>query len=244
MCRFVCTSTAVLGDLHKEGVPDAQIARIPNGIETKAPADRREPAPAARVEFLFVGSLTPKKNTLIIPEAVSRLPAAYQDRIRIRLLGDGPQRSILRATIERLRVAASVELVGFVRQPDVYLATADVFLLPSLTEGLSNAALEAMSWGLPLILSHAGGNTDLICENAAQDLAPGGVREGDAGLLIDAGRPESLADALRFMVDHPGKRRSMGQRSFERAGACYSMERVATQYEELYEQCCLSPSKS
>ena len=176
----------------------------------------------------------------MFPEALKRLPSDYRNRIRLTVLGDGPQRSTLADRLQADGLTRSVQLAGFVGQPDEHFLNSEVFVLPSLTEGLSNAALEAMSWGLPLILSFAGGNTDLVerSENPGEvDINRRHFVEGCNGLLVDSGRAESLAEAFKFMIDYPEKRLSMGRRSYEIVAARYSMDRVVGQYEALYGQC-------
>ena len=243
--RFVSTSTAVGRDLQSWGIPSQKLAHIPNGVELREEVKGLLSHPGRKrtddqVRFLFVGSLTAKKNTLLFPEALKRLPSDYRNRIRLTVLGDGPQRSTLADRLQADGLTRSVQLAGFVGQPDEHFLNSEVFVLPSLTEGLSNAALEAMSWGLPLILSFAGGNTDLVerRENPGEvDINRRHFVEGCNGLLVDPGRAESLAEAFKFMIDYPEKRLSMGRRSYEIVAARYSMDRVVGQYEALYDQC-------
>ena len=243
--QFVSTSSATGRDLRCLGIPTRQVETIPNGVEIR---EKNQDFLAkvggtdvdGRVTFLFVGSLTTKKNVLLLAEAVRSLSRHYRNRMRVTVLGDGPDRSALINRLQAYALERCVRVVGFVEQPEDYFRNSQVFVLPSLTEGLPNAALEAMSWGLPLILSCAGGNADLIERQSASDKADASKRpfiEGGNGLFIEASRVESLAEAFRFMIDYPDKRVSMGRRSAQLVAAHFSMDYVVRRYEELYDRC-------
>jgi len=94
--------------------------------------------------------------------------------VRLALVGEGPEESKLRAQVERLGLGGRVEFVGRVpheRMPEVY-AAADVFVLPSLNEGMSNTALEALAAGLPIVLTETGGAEELLRNGCNGVLVP------------------------------------------------------------------------
>lgn len=225
--RFIATSGAVRADLHRARVPDEQIADIPNGVAIPtAPVDR--PVRTA-LRVVFVGTLTPKKNIGALLEAIAHLPEA--ERVRAAIVGDGPERAALERRAHALGVAARVEWYGMVDDPTPFLAAADVLVLPSRTEGLSNAALEACATGCALLLSDAGGNPDLVPD--ARPMAGEPFRRGTTGILVDSESPVALAAALRWLLAHPDERRGMGERARAFAEDRYAITRVTAAYEAL-----------
>jgi glycosyltransferase involved in cell wall biosynthesis len=140
---------------------------------------------------------------------------------RLLLVGDGPERTALQVLAGELDLGQSVTFCGV--QPDVlpYLHAADLFVLPSVSEGLSNALLEAMASGLPCIVSDIGGNVDLIAD-------------GENGLLFESGNINQLTDMLLRLLRNDIGRREFGRRARETIEADYSMDRVAKKYVELY----------
>ena len=103
-----------------------------------------------------------------------------------------------------------------------FLQAADVFVLPSLAEGLSNALLEALSASLPAVVTDVGGNADLVVN-------------GQNGLVVPAGSHEALANAMLRLADSPQEWTHMSMRAKERLRD-YSIESVAARYLQLYEK--------
>jgi glycosyltransferase involved in cell wall biosynthesis len=102
-----------------------------------------------------------------------------------------------------------------------YYQAADIFVLPSLAEGLSNALLEAQACGLPSVVTAVGGNTDV-------------VRDGENGLVVTANQSAALADALVRLIEDKNLRESMSKAARERITA-FSIYEVARQYDKLYQ---------
>lgn len=179
-----------------EHLPDGKMVVIGNGIDP-ALAEGAPPRDAAR-RALGVAAFDPILGTLgrLTPQKGSRdllraLPAIRREfpGVGLVLAGDGPQRSDLEAEARALGVADCVAFLGFRRDPATVLAALDVFLFPSLWEGLPQALLEAMAQGVPVVAARAVGVTEI-------------VRDGESGLLVAAEDPEGLARAtLRLLRD-------------------------------------------
>ncbi len=124
---------------------------------------RNKVAKTGDYRFVFSGSLSELKQPSIMIEAIGRL---YKNGINVRLdiLGDGPLRESLEQQVKSLLIDDSVIFHGFVKEPYAIVAKADVLILPSLTEGISRAALEALFLGVPCIMRNVDGNSDLIQE--------------------------------------------------------------------------------
>lgn len=227
--RFIATSRAVRDDMLRAGARAERVVDIPNGVEVPAVA----PARGVRAEFraAFVGTLTEKKNVATLLEALARCASVERERITLMIIGDGPEHAALEHRAHALGIADRVVFCGMVADPTPLLAESDIFVLPSRTEGLSNAALEAMANGCALLVSNAGGNPDLV---------PGSVPEkgqqftrGVTGLLVDPHSPNAIAAALRWLLAHPDERRQMGERARVLVEERYAIDRVATAYETI-----------
>jgi glycosyltransferase involved in cell wall biosynthesis len=233
--RWILNSTAevvvaVSGEMM-QALSEARIggerrALIPNGVRTAAGATdgRAETRHAWLGErtgpvILFVGRLEEVKGVralLAMWSAPERLDGAT-----LLLVGDGPLRRELEAEVAARALGASVRFLG--TQPDVnpFYAIADVFVLPSVTEGLSNALLEAMAAGLPVVASDVGGNREVI-------------EHGVSGFLVDWTDPGAAAGLVRRLLCDADLRARVAEGARRRA-ARYSISNVAEHYCRLYQ---------
>lgn len=177
------------GDIAEEldamGLHRPQRSRIPNGIPIRAAIARtgiRRPR-----RLIWTGRFEHQKGLDVLVDALVLIGRPV-DRCVIDLYGEGPLRQALAERVDGERLGEVVRFAGLLDKEDVRkaLETADAFLLPSRYEGMSNAALEAMEAGLPVLCTACGGI----------DLA---VREG-AGWVCAAGNAASLAEALEEML--------------------------------------------
>jgi glycosyltransferase involved in cell wall biosynthesis len=222
--RFIAVSDEIAGELRGAGVPARRVVRIPNGVDTShfrplEGAARDELRQALRLAgvrvAVYVGRLERPKGLGILLEAWQSVRRALPEA-ELLLLGDGP----LRAEAEAC-AGLGVRTVGQVGDPLPYLQAADCFVLPSLSEGLSNALLEAMSTGLPCVATAVGGNLDL--------LGP-----GSGGELVAPGEPEALAAALVGALR--GADGARGQAARARVLRDFSVERIADRLSQLYRE--------
>jgi glycosyltransferase involved in cell wall biosynthesis len=169
--------------------------------------------------LLSLGRLIPLKGVEHAIDALAHVP-----EVELVVAGDGPSRHLLE---QRARASgARVRFVGTVYGDDkrAWLRAADAFVLPSLrldngrSEGMPTALLEAMEYGLPVIASDVGGVSDA-------------VRSGENGVLIPAGRPPAIADALRGLLDRSV--RAQLQRGAKATAALYHWDALAPRFEEL-----------
>ncbi|HEY3283630.1 MAG TPA: glycosyltransferase [Armatimonadota bacterium] len=138
------------------------------------------------------------------------------------VVGDGPERARLSALAQELGLGErQVRFLGFRSDVPDLLAASDLFVLPSLTEGLPLSVLEAMAQGLPVVASAVGGVPELIEDQ----------REG---LLVPPKDPRALAQALEALVTDRELRRRMGRAGEERVAASFTFDEMARRYDELY----------
>ena len=119
-------------------------------------------------------------------------------QLKLQLAGSGPERRALEAQARQFGIADRVEFLGW--QPEIHqvMAAWDIFVLPSLDEGFPLALLDAMSVGLPVVASAAGGIPELVVD-------------GQTGWLVPPARPEALAERIAFLLRNSELARSMGQ---------------------------------
>jgi len=176
------------------------------------------------IVFLSVGRLVPEKRTREFIELWAEVMAEELTKPKIRLVvvGEGPEEKKLKNAVEQLGVGASVLLAGPKDDLLPYYRAADVFVLPSLTEGMSNSMLEAMSCGLAIMASRVDGAKEAVIE-------------GESGFLFDPrNRGEIKACLRRFMAERSlaGK---LGEQARKTAVEKYSMARVADDILAIYE---------
>jgi len=173
-----------------------------------------------------VGRLTPVKDQQLLLRAAARLRTEHADlahRLRLVIIGDGPLYPELARMIEQLALRDVVWLAG--DRPDVpsLLHAMDIFVLPSLGEGISNTVLEAMASGLPVIATAVGGNVEL-------------VEEGFNGRLFPVGDCQALADAMVTLMKNDGERAAQGANARSRVCQQFDWERTVSNYLRVYDE--------
>lgn len=221
-------SGAIRDELLSEGVPAARIETIPNGVEvpTVTAADRAQARaslgldPAHRMA-VYVGRSEPQKGGDVLIDAWGRVGAPGSP-MRLFIVGDG-----FRENAAYARAAAAsggtLTLAGRVSDVPRYLRAADLFVLPSRGEGLSNALLEAMAHGVPALVSDLPANLHL-------------VTPGETGLAVPVGDAQALADALRAALADTAALAPLAQAASARIASDYTLDSVAARYERLYER--------
>ncbi|QEC46652.1 glycosyltransferase family 4 protein [Baekduia soli] len=191
-----------------------QIVRCGLDVE-RFTATERPDRPGGRLDVLCLGRLVPDKGQRTLVHAVAALRREGLD-VRATLAGDGPDRPALTALVQELGLAGVVTLTGPVGQDDVgdLYQAADVFCLPSFAEGIPVVLMEAMAMELPVVTTQIMGIPEL-------------VDDGVHGLLVEPGRPDVLAAALRALAADPAARREMGRRGRARVAESFSAAEAA-----------------
>ncbi|MFH1851426.1 MAG: glycosyltransferase family 4 protein [Candidatus Neomarinimicrobiota bacterium] len=144
-----------LQNLTRQIISNGEIILLPNGIEpalTKIDSTYESP-----LKLLFVGRLSPQKNLSIVLKALAQMDTEHRAQLIFNIVGDGPERQHLEQMVSRLKITDNVRFNSWVdRQelPGIFQAS-DILLLPSLDEGMPNAALEAINYGCLVIGSKA-----------------------------------------------------------------------------------------
>ena len=140
------------------------------------------------------------------------------------LVGDGPDRAAIEGLVAELGLQGRVHFLGVRRDVPVVLRAADIFTLPSLSEGASITLMEAMAAGLPSVATGVGGMPEIM-------------RDGIDGLLVPRQDPAKLADAFRTLASDEALRARMGAAARARAEAEYRLDQTVARYLALYERC-------
>ncbi len=239
MRPFVHRYIAVSNDLadwliETVGVRGDRVKRICNGVDIERfhpkAGPRRDIGPERFVSpttFVVgtVGRMEAVKDTLTLVRAFLHIvgtDTTVRNRLRLVCIGDGS----LREEAKRLVSAAGVDrIVWFPGERDdiaELMRGLDVFVLPSLREGISNTILEAMASGLPVIATRVGGNPEL-------------VEHGRTGTLVPADDPRAMAEAIQSYLSDPAKMAQQGRAARMRAEAKFSMESMVNGYLAVYD---------
>jgi glycosyltransferase involved in cell wall biosynthesis len=219
----VCNSQAAADGLAKNGLSPEKLFIIGNALPeqafsgTKESVDRR---PGCLRLGMVARMNAHSKNHAGFLRIASRIHSEMPE-VEFLLAGDGPLRPELEKQAQDLGLENRVVFLGDRKDiPDI-LASMDVAVLTSDSESLSNALLEAMAAGLPVVAYHVGGNAELVNQ--------------EVGLLIPAGDEEGFADAVLRLLALPAMRLQLGQNGRQFARENFSLERILAQYEACYE---------
>jgi sugar transferase (PEP-CTERM/EpsH1 system associated) len=208
-------------------LPAAKLVTIHNGVDVGRFASGERQAgrralrlPGHAVVVGAVGRLDPVKDHAGLLHAFSVL-RTDQPAAELVIVGDGPCRSDLEHQVHELGLTGHVHLLGMRQDVSLLLRGFDVFVLPSLAEGISNTVLEAMATGLPVVATRVGGNPEL-------------VEHGATGALVPPANPLVQAAALRCYVEDAGLRENHGAAGRRRVLQHFTLERMTQAYRDLY----------
>ena len=204
-----------------------KIIHIPNGVDTnKFNIYRKE---FTRKKFGFkkedfiigiVARLDPIKNHKTLISAFKEIVTIHPNTNLV-IVGDGPLRNKLENQTYQLSINNKVIFMGERNDVPEILKTFDIFVLPSLNEGMSNTILEAMATGIPVIASNVGGNPELVVDERT-------------GFLFPSNDVESLVQKIKTYILHPELKQKHGYNAHKRVEEKFSLDQMVRRYEELY----------
>ena len=237
--KVIAVSEGVRRELEESGINPSMITAIPNGIDV-GPYKRKSRRSPRRVdvsdgtdkrEFLIgtLARLSPQKGIDTLVEA-AKIVVASCPTARFVIGGTGPLESDLRTKIRDLRLEPYVRMPGFVEEVPEFLAGLDLYVLPSDSEGIGLAIIEAMAAGLPVVATRVGG-------------VPEAVVDGETGFLVPPRQPKALAQAIvRLLVD-PDLAKYMGASGRARAEAMFDAKTTAEKTVGVYKDVLASRRK-
>jgi glycosyltransferase involved in cell wall biosynthesis len=212
--------------IKRSGLPANKVRLIHNGY-LQAPTTRpvsphehlRKQLSAFQFIIAYLGELSERKGCEILLEHFARLSREQQEkRCGLCLIGDGDRRLALQKHVEHLNISDRVIFTGFIEEPRPLLHACQVFALLSNNEGISNAMLEAMACGLPVIVTRAGSAAEVI-------------NDGENGFLLDGNDSDQFCAIIRRLHERPGERQAIGQRARETVARKFSNERMLGEIE-------------
>ncbi len=230
MDKVIGNSRAVVEELRAEGIPDAKLRLIYNGIEVKAVQPEREAARQAlglapdALVGLVVANLIHYKGHRELIRGTAHAVGRIRQPLRILLAGrDQGLELELQALAKEEGVGDMIQFLGQRSDVAPLFAAADFGLLTSREEGFSNVVLEGMTAGLPMIVTAVGGN-------------PEAVLDGETGLVVPSRNPTAIGDAILRLALDPDLRRRLGEAGRNRVREEFSIERCLAAHAELYQE--------
>jgi glycosyltransferase involved in cell wall biosynthesis len=205
---------------------------IPNGIDLQVIRSRHVDADSLRqalgipTDAYVVGnvaSLSPAKGHIYLLDALVQL-RCWNPKVCALMVGrDAGSEAQLKARIRELDLQDNVILTGYRTDAIELMQTFDVFVIPSLFEGMPVALLEAMALGKPVVVTAVGGNIEV-------------VRHSIEGMVVPPGDSEALAEAIKFLIKNPEIANSYGYHAQKRVEAEFTLERMVDRYLNVYHE--------
>lgn len=219
---FIAMTAEIEKNLLEEKIPIEKITRIPNGIEITDPKKKNTNSNTG-MNVLFVGNLyqQPAKGIDILIKAWIGVNKKFP-HAKLFVVGEGVTQTYIEFT-KQLGVEKSIQFEGKQSDLNKYYASASLFVLPSRREGMSNALMEAMLWGLPCIATNISGNNDLI-------------EHDKNGWLVSVADIPSLTNAICHLLSQPQKAHEMGLEARTTIKNMVDIDIIANKYIALYKQ--------
>ena len=219
--RIVSLCSQATSELLREDMPADRVEQIANGVDTCRFTISTKSRNNQKM-ITFIGRLDGYKGVNCLLEAFRQVIQSCPD-VKLKIVGDGPGVMELKRQADALQIQGRVIFRG--QQEDVAkeLSETDVFVLPSLSEGMSNVLLEAMACGLPVVATDVGAAADMISNRVN-------------GMLVPPNNPAALSNALIELLRNDVLAGSLGKAARITVEERYGLERTADCYEKLYQQ--------
>ncbi len=232
--HVIAVSNAVKQHLLQQGLSADRVTVVHNGVDLRLlsraydhRAQRRAwGVPEEAPLLVTVGRLVPEKGQRDLLHALAQLAQRPEwGELRLLIVGAGVLLPHLQAEAAQLGLTSRVVFAGFQRDVPPFVQAADIFVLPSLREGLSLSALEAMALARPVVACRVGGTPEVVVE-------------GETGLLVSPANPGELAQALDYLLRHPAQAQAMGEAGAHRVRETFDLEQMVSKIEAMYYAAC------
>lgn len=216
--KLVVSNSEGLKNLALKTSPNQNIKIIPNGVDVKEfkPKDKKN----KDLKILCVARLIKRKGLNYLISAIAELK---EYKISLKIIGSGVEKNNLLNQIKELKIKDKVSLIDYIKHDDLpkYYSNSDIFVLPSLNEGMSNTILEAIASGLPIITTNTGGSKELIKGN---------------GIIIKKRNKKDIREAILKLYKDKKLRVKMSKKSRNLA-LKLDWKKVAEEYYNYYKKC-------
>ena len=231
--KFVCLTREIEFELSSDlGIPNNKLIRIPNGIDLNIfhPVTRTQKEvkkrslgiDVSKKLVLFVGRLEHKKRVDFLLKAWKIVQADKRVSANLLIVGDGSLRIKLEKFKNQLKVCDTVTFYGESENIAHLMQSADVFVLPSVSEGLANVFLEAMSSGLPIVATNTTGNAEILSHKVN-------------ALLFSEKNHRELADYILYLLKDDKTAQNIGLSARKTVAERFNVQKIAGQYSQLYQ---------
>ncbi len=226
--RVLTVSEAILRIYSKRFSDPTRIQVLPNGIlvepfpgESQREAARESLGLDKSLKYLLVvARLTPEKGLKYLLEAMPAVVERYH-AVQLLILGDGPLRAPLERLASRSGAGDRIEFLGFRSDVSIYMRACDLFVLPSLTEGMPRTILEAANCGIPVIASDVSGIPEI-------------VSDGVSARLVTPGNSRLLAEAITSLLSDQAGAVALAKKARERLEKEFTLETMIARHENVY----------
>jgi glycosyltransferase involved in cell wall biosynthesis len=221
--KNIAVSNSVKNNITRFGIPGEKIEVIYSGVELDDSLLRKEKVDGAngRIKILSVGRIDKNKGIADIIRVGKILKERGYD-FEITFVGDGPLLGESRRLVERYRLKQQIKFSGYLEDIKQVLSSSDIFVSASYSEGLPLNIIEAMAYGLPVVVTNAGGVTEIVDDKVN-------------GLVVKKGSPQQLKEALLLMLKNYKLRREYGRKGREKVLREFGIDRMIAQYISLYD---------
>ena len=226
---LIAVSRVTGAEFEAAGFPSERLLYIPNGV---AVFTGRKIGFDLQNVLVTIARLSLEKGIDVLLNAFA-ICRRMRSNLRLVIVGDGPLRSELEQMSRTLGVSDYVNFMGMLDDIGDCLRAADLFVLPSRTEGMSNALLEAMGYGVPCVATAVGGNKELL-GGGDGEIERSGYVVGENGVLVNPEDAEGLANASLYLMDRKELREKLGGNARSFVKGSHSIDSVAERYIDLY----------
>jgi glycosyltransferase involved in cell wall biosynthesis len=231
--KVICTTTKMKEELLNEGINKDKMILIHNGVKIKEFYRSYE----SNNNLVYAGRFIKNKNINTLVFALLRVIQITGKKVKLNLIGDGPEKENIVNLIKELHLEENVVLTGMVDNPEDFLKKSDIFVLPSLVEGLSNSLIEAISYKLPCIVSNIPGNTEVIGDiDSGYNIENGQFMVTGYGVLFNPSDVEGLANSIKHLLDNKKIRETISENAYSKIKNEFDIEVIAEKYSRLYEE--------
>ncbi len=241
--RYVALSQDLANWLETAaGVPAKKITQIYNGVDSvrffplshRLPLADEFPTSKDCIVIGTIGRMQPEKDQLTLVRAfiilLNTLPEG-REHLRLVLIGSGPLREQAQVLLREAKADHLAWLPGVRDDTTEIMQALDIFVLPSLIEGVSNTILEAMATGLPVVATDVGGNPELVCQ-------------GQTGEIVAKADELAMSQSIRGYIDAPQLRKVHGRAGRDRVEKKFSMAAMVSGYLRVYDEVLCGPNST
>ncbi len=216
--KIICVSQSVKNHLIKTGeIPERKGVVIYNPVSVPKMFEKKS---SDAFQVVYVGRLEKVKNVETLIKAFAKI---HMDNIQLTIVGDGRERENLENLTKSLKQSEKIIFKGFQTQPSRFLCSADLYVLPSFSEGFGIAAVEAMFLKIPVLATHVGGIPEFI-------------RQGENGWLFNPQDEAELAEKIKMILSmRETDRIRVGEKGYENVHSEFTVTKYVENLERLYD---------